>query len=379
LNILLVTGIFPPDHGGPASYVPAIASALAQKHSILGVITPSDSLDHYDLVYPFPVIRLLRRQNRVFRTLRTVATIIQHARKADIVYLNGLVLEGIIACKLLGRKKVVVKVVGDLMWERARNSGVTRDNIDVFQSSSSYGLKWQFLKKLQGWYMARADRIITPSRYLAVIINGWGISAEKIKVIYNAGDISSADLWTGTDQSYDLVTVARLIELKKLDRVIGIAAALNLKYLIVGDGPMLREWSELALRLKADVTFYGHADKDQVPGLIRQGKIFILNSDHEGLPHVVLEAKAVGVPVIATAVGGTTEIIQDGVDGYLVPSGDDAVLSRTITMLLESADDRKRIGIAGRRQVLEKFSFAAMLSETEQVLDAVSAQSNQVT
>ena len=89
MRVLLVTGIFPPDHGGPASYVPAIASGLKEReHEIVAVITLSDSLAHDDSHFGFPVVRLPRARFRPKRLLQTIVAIYRLAQLSDVVYLK---------------------------------------------------------------------------------------------------------------------------------------------------------------------------------------------------------------------------------------------------------------------------------------------------
>lgn len=367
MKILVVTGIFPPDGGGPASYVPAMAATLAKKHEILGVITLSDR-EHPDDAYPYPVIRIPRGLNRLWRTLKTVAAIRRLTRSADLVYLNGLVLEGIIAGKLLGSKPVVVKVVGDLVWEKARVNGATQDTIDEFQVRR-HALRWQLMKRLQSWYMKKADRIITPSRYLARLIVGWRVSPERVRVIYNAVD-PDGPAGAPEEASCDVVTVARLVPWKGISELIELAAANRWKLKIVGDGPLLSELQGLAASKGAAdlVVFTGKVARENISREIRSGRVFVLNSSYEGLPHVILEAKTAGVPVVASAVGGIPETITDGVDGRLVPAGDRKALERAIGDLLERPQERARLAEAGRRQVEERFSYAEMARETDRCL-----------
>ena len=83
----------------------------------------------------------------------------------------------------------------------------------------------------------------------------------------------------------------------------------------------------------------------------------VLPSFTEGLPTVVLESYAAGVPVVATAVGGTPEAVADGVDGYLVPPGDPTALARRILDLLKSENQRIAMGQRGRERICSEFSF----------------------
>jgi glycosyltransferase involved in cell wall biosynthesis len=87
--------------------------------------------------------------------------------------------------------------------------------------------------------------------------------------------------------------------------------------------------------------------------------VLALPSYTEGLPNVVLEACAAAVPVVATAAGGTPEVIEDGLNGYLVPTGDAARLADRIDAVLTAEDRGRTLGFEGRQRVLERFTFAA--------------------
>lgn len=363
-RILFVAGIFPPDPGGPASYVPRVATALAPRHQILGVVTLSNTATFEDH-YPFPVVRIPRGMNKIARLVRTITTIRRMARNADTVYLNGLVLEGIIACKLLSRRRVAVKVVGDLIWEKAQLWERSTMTVDDFQTAR-HPLKWRLLRALQSWYTRRADIVITPSNYLARIVAGWRVPKDRIRVVYNASEIEPPPPFDGGPQ-FDLVTVARLVPWKGLDALIDLSKKRGWTLKIVGDGP-----SEAELRARAanapSVHFAGRVEAHQVIDEIRSARIFVLNSTYEGLPHVVLEAQAAGVPVIATDVGGTGEAVRDGVTGVLVPRGDTDALERAIDSMLSSPERRRELANNGANALHGRFSFSTMLNETEALL-----------
>ncbi len=131
-NILIVTGIFPPDIGGPASYVPKIASELSKRGWKVTVLTLSDFLNHDDSDYSFRVIRLLRPQKKWRRVPQTIWAIARYAEDADVLFANGLFLESVVAARWK-RKPLVMKIVGDWAWERGVNKGWTADSIDDFQ------------------------------------------------------------------------------------------------------------------------------------------------------------------------------------------------------------------------------------------------------
>lgn len=366
MRVLLVTGIFPPDHGGPARYVPAIAAGLQKLgHEIVATVTLSDSLGHAGATYGFPVVRLRRGEWRPVRWLRTIATIWRLSRSADVVYLNGLVLEGIVAAKLIGRRATAVKVVGDLIWERASNQRVTQLDIDAFQRAP-LSPRWRILRWLQGWYTGCADVVITPSHYLSGIVAGWGVEPSRLRVVYNA--VPAHEVSAPTLPMVDIVSVARLVPWKGLADLIAMAGSNGWSMRIVGDGPLRGELEAQAKRVRAQVSFTGHIPAERVADAICSGRVFVLFSSYEGLPHIVLEAKGAGVVVVASAAGGTPETIDHERDGYLVPVGDRAALAVVLRRLLTDEALRAVVARRGKESVGDRFSFERMLRDTAAVL-----------
>jgi glycosyltransferase involved in cell wall biosynthesis len=135
--------------------------------------------------------------------------------------------------------------------------------------------------------------------------------------------------------------------------------------LIVGDGECRVDLGRQVQQrhLAGAVTFTGQ--RDDVPQLLALMDVFVLASHWEGLPNVVLEAMAAGLPVVATTVGGTPEVVVDGVTGFLVPPRDPEALADAILRLLRDPDLRRRMGEAGRARVAEHFSVEQMVGKTE--------------
>jgi glycosyltransferase involved in cell wall biosynthesis len=284
------------------------------------------------------------------------------------VYLNGLVLEGVIAARMIRRRPVVIKVVGDLIWEQARNQGATDLDIDAFQRLGSKPLIWRALRSLQSTYMRASDYVITPSKYLAGIVAGWGVAPDRILVVLNAVRPPPDD--PGYEPEFDIVTVARLVPWKGIDRLIDVCSDYGWSLLIVGDGPQRSSLEAHAIAKGIRVRFEGEVPKERVAMNIRRAQVFVLNSSYEGQPHIVLEAKLAGRPVVATCVGGTPETIHDMVDGYLVAPKDNAQLAAVLTRLLGDARHRAMISEAGLRDVRARFSFDVMYRDTIEVLEA---------
>lgn len=141
--------------------------------------------------------------------------------------------------------------------------------------------------------------------------------------------------------------------------------------LVAGTGPLENRYREMALRLgvEASVRFLGHR-KDLVE-LMLAADLFVLPSVAEAFGLVLAEALYLGVPVVATRVGGIPEIVDDGVDGILVPPADPAALAGAIVGLLSDPDRRRSLAGAGRDKVTRRFRFEDMVRSYETVYDSV--------
>jgi glycosyltransferase involved in cell wall biosynthesis len=370
MRILITTGIFPPDIGGPATYVPQVAAAFAERGHQITVLTLSDRVDGHDDGYPFRVIRLPRWIWKPWRWLRTVASLLSLGRNADVLFVNGLAVEAVMA-NLLLQKPMVQKVVGDLPWERATNQGWVVDNFESFQEKR-YNLKVESLKALRTWWTRQADKIIVPSHYLARWVANWGVPEAKIKVIYNAVEpldgIRPAEVPLHTPVK--VVTVGRLVPWKQVDRIIeAIARCDRAGLVIVGDGPERGALEELvrALDLADRIYFAGQRSKAEISSLLAACDLLVLNSAYEGFPHVVLEAMSLGLPVVATAVGGTPEVVQDEENGLLIAPTANGALSEALFQLVSSPVERQRLA-RGAKSTMERFRLSAMIEDTEAVL-----------
>lgn len=160
----------------------------------------------------------------------------------------------------------------------------------------------------------------------------------------------------------------RLVPVKRLDIFLHAAKQMAeadpaLVFVIAGDGPEEARLRALAheLRLEGRVRFLGY--RKDVYDVFRAFDVFVLCSDHEGLPRCVLEALHLGVPVVARAVGGVPEVIEDGVNGFLVNSDASAPLSNACMSLLADDLSRKRLAAAGVRLADGKFSLDGTVSE----------------
>ena len=372
LRILVVTGIFPPDIGGPATYVPLISGALAERGCKITVLTTSEphDLTYDDSRYPFPVVRLNRRLSLWHRTPAFIRLIRRYGRDADVIYANGMHLEAALANKLL-RKPLVMKIVGDEAWERASRKGWTGDSFEAFQVKRQ---AWpaELNKRIRAWAVRQADRVIVPSRYLKRIVSRWGVPEERCTVVYNAvampGNLQPGE--TPLKTPVKLITVGRLVPWKHVDMVIESLAHLKDAGLVVaGDGPERQRLEALAAApgISGRVYFAGQRSKQETLALMAACDIFVLNSSYEGLPHVAVEALQLGLPVVAAAAGGTPEVVRNGENGLLIPPMDKKALQQALQTLCQKKVLRACLAESAR-QTAATFSLQNMLSATEEVL-----------
>jgi glycosyltransferase involved in cell wall biosynthesis len=370
VNLLIVTGIFPPDRGGPASSVPRMAEALTARGHRVEVVCLSDRVDHDHRAYPFAVHRISRALFWPWRIAATVFTIWRAALRHDLVYVNGLGAESALAALLAGRR-TVHKIVGDYAWERAVGRRWFTKTLEEYQVAAK-SFRLRVIDAIRTVPIQLAAQTIVPSRYLQRIVEGWGI--EKVRVIYNATSTGSSAAvaarlpeWPGKT----LITVCRLVPWKCVDALIRLLPELPTTRLVVAGGGDLRaELEELARTtgVAERVVFLGDVPHAEVRGTLQQADAFVLNSSYEGLPHVVLEAMAAGVPVIATDAGGTGEVVEHETTGLLIPIGDTAALKSAIERLWADLGLAQRLVATAADRLVVRFDFDAMVAATEAVL-----------
>jgi glycosyltransferase involved in cell wall biosynthesis len=145
---------------------------------------------------------------------------------------------------------------------------------------------------------------------------------------------------------------------------------------VIGDGPARPALERLARGLGLDdrVRFVGWKTPPEMPGLYRQLDAFVLPSRDEGMPNVVLEAMATGLPVVATRIAGNEELVIQGETGFLVPPEDSDTLATTLTTLVPDPSLREHMGAAGRALVEERYTWARVAERYLDVMKRVALQ-----
>lgn len=219
------------------------------------------------------------------------------------------------------------------------------------------------------------DRIITVSHADKLLAIKYHIAPrEKITVIHNGiADISS-DLVAKPVNSIPVLTmVARVAPPKNFIVLLDALASIDRKYIlrIVGDGPELYHVQEHAqeLGIESNIDFMG--SRNDVPEILSSSDIFILSSDWEGFPISIIEAMRAGLPVIASRVGGISEAVIEGRNGYLVPRNDADALAESIKRLITDAGKRELTGQQSRQLFLENCTTETMLKKVDEVYQSL--------
>lgn len=336
IKILIATGLYPPDVGGPATYAKIIAEGLEEK----GIKTK---------VVNFGQVRELPKGlSHLVYTIKLA----KNARGADKIFALDPVSVGLPAClaSWLSRRPFWVRVAGDYAWEQSVQRGAVEKSLDEFVEGGTDSKLASFFKKVQIGVAKRAESIITPSEYLKSIVKKWGIHGSKINVIYSVVTPppelpSEEDIRNELHLSGDIISTAgRLVPWKGFLTLIEavseiVKEKLNVKLLIFGTGPQEEKIRQKIreLGLEEHIHILQNLSKREFFKYLKASDVFALNSGYEGLSHQLLEVLHLGTPIVTTKVGGNPELIGNKENGILVEYNDRQALKEEILNLL---DDR---------------------------------------
>jgi glycosyltransferase involved in cell wall biosynthesis len=213
------------------------------------------------------------------------------------------------------------------------------------------------------------DRFVCVSRDGLTRAVAQGVPRAKAALLWNGIDLGRFRP-TGPVPGGPAVVVARLSPEKDVANFVRAAALLRdqepaFRGLVAGDGPCRDDLRrESADRRLGGVLEYLGVVRD-VPPLLARAGVFVLPSLAEGISLTLLEAMACGLPVVATAVGGTPEAVEDGVTGLLVPAADPAALAAAVRRVWRDPELGRRLGAAGRRRAERHFDVARLARSYE--------------
>jgi sugar transferase (PEP-CTERM/EpsH1 system associated) len=255
------------------------------------------------------------------------------------------------------------------------------------------GSNWKY-RQLRRFMRLFVDHYIAVSRDLQQWLReSIGVRDDALTQIYNGVDWQKFTPRSGErpallpaplrpEQGDPLVigTVGRLVAVKDQRSILLAVQALlrqrpawrrRLRVVLVGGGPLEAELRQLAVDCGIDDLVWMTGDRDDIPELLRTMDVFLLPSLGEGISNTILEAMAAGLPVVATSVGGNPELVEDGVNGRLVPVGDAPALAEAVLGLLEDDRARRRMGDAALQGVRLRFDWDRAVSEYLGVYDGL--------
>ena len=360
MRVLVTVGIFPPDIGGPATFVPKIAKYFQDELNYeIEILTLSDNKNS-NINDDFSVKRIDRNLPIIYRWLKTIFTIYKLGKNKDLIFVNGLGTETTIANIFL-KKKIIRKIVGDPVWERAYNKAKISESFDEFQVKN-YGFSISLQKKVRSFSIKKSDIVVTPSKHLKNFILNLGFK-NKIEIINNGVFIPEENTNIFTNDQINITIVSRLVSHKNIKKIIRAISDLNdpLIYLnIIGDGPELNQLQKISLESnnKDNIIFHGKLNRDDINHIFLKSDIYIQASNYEGLPHSLLEAMSYGIPVLCTPVGECKEILGNEDRGYILdlPVSKNNIKSKIIEIIGEKNIANKK-GERGKDFINENYNL----------------------
>jgi glycosyltransferase involved in cell wall biosynthesis len=267
-----------------------------------------------------------------------------------------------------------------------------RQNVPVVAVSRGWtgeNFKVRLYEAVDQFFLRRMDRVVCVSDGQAAKVIQAKVPRSKVVVIRNsidAGRFARPDCYY-RDKLRDFFP-------RRPARIVGAAGRLspekgfgvlidgarkiiadqpNVGFVLFGDGPLRGALQRQVDDAGLHSSFILAGFRKDLDCLLPFIDLLVVPSYTEGLPNVILEAFAVGIPVVATAVGGIPEIVEDAVSGFLVPPGDSLALANRITGLLRSYDDAKAMGQRGRQRVLQDFTFDSQASAYRQLFQELYA------
>ena len=363
MKILIACGIFPPDIGGPATYVAGIASALAASGHDMRVVTCGHDAPG-SAEFPFPVRRISRTWPLPVRMFFFFVSCLR--QPADLIFAQDAFSSGFPAACAAFAKRVplVTKVVGDFSWEHACRAYGARESVAEFQVAH-HPLSVRIIRAVQRFVCGRSRIVIVPARHLRFLPAAWGVPAADICVVRNAPYSFSGSAPLPRMPERDLVFAAgRLVPRKGFEALIRAARTASVRLAIAGDGPLR---GDLERRAGDDarsgkVVFLGAIGHARMAELHARAGRFVSYSDHEGSPHAVLEAHAANVPLVLSDIPAHREFVGLGMPARLVRLDNEGDLRQAMTEPLPDLP---------ARAPSEIFSWERMISELAAVLGRV--------
>jgi len=339
MKLLIITGIYPPTPGGPATYTKLLEDELPKKGFDVSVVT-------FDSVRHLP------------KGIRHVVFMFKLAKKAKGI--NSMLVQDTVSVGFptflyskLFRKKYIIRVPGDYAWEQARGRFSVIDSIETFQDKK-YTFLVELLKRVQRIVVSGASEVIVPSVYFKTIVDGWISKNKKATVIYNGVEVQYIIDSVGKSKKKNAkhyVSAGRFVAWKGFEELIHLFAKQELQSYVLtiyGDGPDHQKCLNLVneFSLEKRVFLPGKIKRNVLLQEIAQSEGFILSSSFESFSFQLVEAMATGTPVIVSNVCNLPEIVTDKVHGLMFNFFDEEALLKIITQDMQEEGLPKRLSDA---------------------------------
>ena len=343
-RFLLISGIYPPDVGGPATYIPKLAEYLVEQGHMVTVFSLSDDKQKNPNSEVWSTQFVSRKIPLPLRIIVVAFRITMLAFKSDFVFANGLHQEVAISRKFVKRPSLA-KIVGDPVWERYRNSS-SKNNLSIEDfSNTQHTLSTRLQREFLRWSLNRFDLVTAPGEGLIQLMHKWHVKAPTILI--ENGTRCSSEL--STKVIYDSISVSRLVPWKNLDFFVRSAALGDLKIAICGDGPEKARLEILSQTLRAKVDFLGELDSAGVRRALQSSKTFVNISSYEGLSFSLIEAMMEAKACIVSDIKGNTDVIEDRLNGIVVALGSPEELTRAIRECVNNQEYASQLGKEARK------------------------------
>lgn len=350
MKILIATGIYPPEIGGPATYAFLVRGEFEKR-------------GHEVKILPF---RVVRKYPTVIRHILYFLKVLKLVFWAEIVLAQDTVsvgLPSVLAAKIL-RKPIIIRVPGDFAWEQGVQRFGVKEGIDDFQKNK-YGFRVEILRKIQKFVVRKSNKVIVPSDYFKSVVLSWGVKPENLIRIYNGVSVPE-----NTEPKYfsekTIVTSGRLVPWKGFDVLINSISKINAKLIIIGDGDDKKRLESLILEKNLDekVSLIGSLNRKDLMSFISGADIFVLPSTFESFSFQLVEAMMLGSVVVALNAGNISEIIENGKNGILVEKNNTENLSVILNDLLSDKNKRERLSLFAKEDS-KRFSLEKTVDQLE--------------
>jgi L-malate glycosyltransferase len=367
--------VITPERG--RGYDPEAVAAYFNGRITLHNISKANDTFFYNFAFQTALLRDFSRLNR------------EHG--FDLVHATSLVHMPDIFLKFRRQQLPALTTVHTTLKSQTCVNGQTRLSCSSERSSVERmtGLVYPYIHMMEKQYLKRTSNLITVSDWIKGFIDEEA-PGKNIRVIHNGVDTDKfAPSGAGIAQDSGpfanikaagkpiVLYCGRLMALKGLkvliDSIPSILAEQPAHFVFAGTGD-IPAWERL-LRAqgvsKDNYTFLGYVRYEQIHELYHMADIFVLPTYTDSCPLTILEAMSTQLPIVASDVGGVSELIRPGKDGILVPPGDSARLSAEIIMLLQSNHTRKKLAASARARAVAEFDSAMMARRTKRFYKAV--------